>query len=113
MVPAGRMRTLVTVERRARLADDLTGQSAQWEVLGKPWCAVEIDDGNEPVEGQQRQTQNTVILRTHWTEQLAGITPADRVRMPTGEVLGITSAVDPDLTCRELRIVAVRRNQEN
>ena len=104
MLPAGRLKTLLTIKRITAPADDYRDRAAEWSVYAKGWFEAKFESGSESVDGEQNTGKKRWIFRGHYTPQLAGVTSADRAELPDGTILGIVSAVNEDLSNRVLQL---------
>jgi len=102
MVPAGRMTTLVRVERQE---EDVTGLGIKrrWVATGrKAWVAIETLSGTELMAAQQLEARANHLLKTHWT---AEIRTGDRLVVEASQqTFNIVAANNVDAHNRELQL---------
>lgn len=100
----GDLNTLVSIEHKTRLQDDLLNRPEKWEEFASAWFAPAIAAGAESQPNQQTVSTNTSTWETHWSEQLSLVTPKMRFKLTDGRVLGIKSVVNEKMANRKLII---------
>jgi hypothetical protein len=106
MVPAGRMRTRVTIEHVTAPGDDYRNTKEAWGEFAKNVCCeVTVEAGSEGAVDQQVTSKNVWTLKTHWTPKLGQVTGLMRVALADGRKLPIRSAVNEGLLNRTMIFV--------
>ncbi len=104
MLRAGELTTLVVFEHITRQRDDVLNQAAKWEELGRAYCKQTTAAGTETVPAQQTTATAPLTLSTHWSPDLAGLTPQARAVID-GKPVGIKSVTNENGANRTLIIV--------
>lgn len=99
---SGELNVLVVFEEVTQEQDDVLNISAKWGEYAKAWCSALIAPGGEEAATKQTTSGNVWTLKTHWSQELAGVTVKMRARLADGRTLGIRSVVNDQMQNREL-----------
>ncbi len=106
---AGRLREIVTFQRRSTAQDGFGEQSKDYTDLATVWGAVEPLSGREFFAAQQVQSDVSVRVTCRYSSAIAGVTEKDRIQH--GAVFyDIRSVIDVDSRHRELQFMCTKHS---
>lgn len=99
---SGKLRHLVTVQRKSLTTDDYGGPVETWADVATARASVEPMQGRELASAQTVNDETTTRITMRY---LIGVTTADRITFE-GRYYNLQSVIDPELRHRELIIMA-------
>lgn len=88
MIPAGKLRVLITIQQRSSTQDNFGQPQNSWSTFAQVYARVRSVSGSEQFKGQQFSPEVTHQVTIRY---LDGVTPMHRVLTPDNKILDILS----------------------
>lgn len=106
----GKRNILLEIEHKTAERSDVNNTKAEWGTFTKLWCEAITQGSGEPIEGGRQLAETTYTFKTHWTPKAGQVTADMRAKLPSGQLLGIRSAVNENLENKTLVLTCIEQS---